>query len=603
MAGEPGGGAEAADRSGGGFFTQIRGMTAALWTSHQRNMILFLSMALIVVVGATAYAQVRLNAWNEPFYDSLARKNWPEFVRQLIVFAELAGLLLVLNVAQMWLNQKSKLVLRQGLVEDLLREWLAPLRAFRLSHSGEIGANPDQRIQEDAKHLTELTTDLGIGLLQSTLLLLSFIGVLWLLSDKMVLAMAGFPFVPKGYMVWSALIYAGLASFLSWRVGRRLIPLNAERYAREADFRFALVRTNEEVEGVTLYGGEADENARLSGIFSSVVAISERLVRAVTGLTWVTAGYGWFTIAAPILVASPAYFSSAMNFGELMMIVGAFNQVQQALRWFVDNFSQIADWRATLLRVASFRNTLPTMDGLGKAATQIDMVETEDGRLRIDDLVISAPSGCVVLNEGHVELQPGERVLALGDEAEQALLFRAMSGLWPWGSGRIAHPSRKFIIFMPSPGYVPPGTLRSALSYPRSGDAYDTTRVAEALAVVGLEHLEPLLDREERWDRHLNDNEKQCLSVARVFLQKPRWVVLNGAVAGLDLATRQRIETVFERDLADVGVLNIGRDPNVSGFFTRTLRLAVDPNGPSFRPLAGDAAEGRAADPAPVAAQ
>ncbi|MBV9286676.1 MAG: ABC transporter ATP-binding protein/permease, partial [Hyphomicrobiales bacterium] len=262
-----------------------------------------------------------------------------------------------------WRNQKSKLVLREGLVEDLLAEWLSPARALRLSQAGDIGANPDQRIQEDAKRLTELTTDLGIGLLQSTLLLLSFVGVLWVLSDKMVLAMAGYPFVPQGYMVWCALIYAGLASFMSWRVGRRLIPLNAERYAREADFRVALVRANEEVERLTSCGGEADERARLQGSFGAVVAVAERLVRAMTGLTWVTAGYGWFTIAAPVLVAAPAYFQSGMTVGELMMLVGAFNQVQQSLRWFVDNFSSIADWRATLLRVASFRNTLSMMDG------------------------------------------------------------------------------------------------------------------------------------------------------------------------------------------------------------------------------------------------
>ena len=409
-------GGETAVPSGGGFFSQVRGMIAALLASQQRNTIFLLVVALIAVVGATAFAQVRLNAWNEPFYDALAHKSFPEFVQQLIVFAELAGVLLALNVAQMWLNQKSKLVLREGLVEDLLAQWLSPLRAFRLSHAGEIGANPDQRIQEDARHLTELTTDLWIGLLQSTLLLLSFIGVLWILSDKMVFAMAGLPFIPQGYMVWCALIYAGVASLVSWRVGRPLIRLNAERYAREADFRFALVRANEEVEGITAYGGEANEKARLQSNFNAVVAVSERLVRAVTGLAWVTAGYGWFTIAAPILVAAPAYFQSRMTFGELMMLVGAFNQVQQALRWFVDNFSSIADWRATLVRVASFRNTLSTMDELSRNAGQIELAETED-----------SPSGWTL----------GERLLALGDEAQEALPFRTVSRLWPWGRGTI----------------------------------------------------------------------------------------------------------------------------------------------------------------------
>ena len=382
-------------RSDAGFVSQVGGMIAALWASRQRNTIVLLAVALIAVVGATAYAQVRLNAWNEPFYDALAHKNVSGFVLQLAVFAELAGVLLALNVAQTWLNQKSKLVLRESLVEDLLAEWLSPARALHLSQSGDIGANPDQRIQEDAKHLTELTIDLGIGLVQSTLLLLSFIGVLWVLSDKMVLAMAGYPFVPQGYMVWCALIYAGLASFVSWRVGRRLIPLNAERYAREADFRFALVRVNEGVEGVTLRRGEANEGARLEGVFRAVVDVAERLVRAMTGLAWVTAGYGWFTIVAPILVAAPAYFNSAMTFGELMMLVGAFNQVQQSLRWFVDNFPSIADWRATLLRVASFRNTLSMMDDVARNATQIEFSEPDDGCIRIDELS-SGPDARVV---------------------------------------------------------------------------------------------------------------------------------------------------------------------------------------------------------------
>ena len=172
-------------------------------------------------------------------------------------------------------------------------------------------------------------------------------------------------------MVWCALLYAGAASYVSWRVGRPLITLNADHYAREAELRFGLVRVSEEIEGITLYGGEADERRRLDEVFDTVLDISRRIVGAVTRLTWVTAGYGWFTIVAPILVAAPGYFSSYMSFGELMMAVGAFNQVQTSLRWFVDNFSSIADWRATLLRVASFRKTILTMDKLGLTASHI----------------------------------------------------------------------------------------------------------------------------------------------------------------------------------------------------------------------------------------
>jgi putative ATP-binding cassette transporter len=577
--------------------SELMGGAAALWASRQRTKILMLFAALVAVVGATAYAQIRLNAWNRPFYNALSHKNLSEFVTQLGVFAELAGVLLVLNVAQMWLNQKSKVVLREGLVEDLETQWLAPLRAFRVSHAGEIGKNPDQRIHEDARHLTELTTDLGIGLLQSTLLLLSFVGVLWVLSSTMFLSIGGPAFVIPGYLVWCALIYAGAGSLLSWRVGRPLIHLNAERYAREADYRFALVRVNEEIEGVTLYGGEFDEKERLDSIFSTVVAAMERIVLAITGLTWVTAGVGWLAIVAPILVAAPAYFHSAMSFGELMMIVGAFNQVQQALGWFTANFSTIADWQATLLRVASFGKTLHMMDKLGESENQIELKEREGDSIVIDDLKIAAASGCIVLSEAHVELKPGEHVLVQGEEAYEGLLFRAIAGLWPWGHGRIARPPHHSVIFVPTPGYAPPGTLRESLAYPHPPETYDDARISKAFAEVGLERLEPRLDEAERWDRLLSDKEKQSLAVARVILQRPHWVVFNGALDALDAALRRRLQAVFARDLADVGVLYIGRTPSDDGFYGRTLNLAIDPHGPTFKPAveASTALGGRSA--------
>ncbi len=412
------------------FFTEVTRLVAAFWASRERNQLLMLAAGLVAVVAATAYMQIRLNAWNQPFYDALTRKDIPAFIKQLGVFAELAAVLLVLNVSQVWLNQTSRVVLRQGLVHDLLNEWLKPLRAFRLSNAGVIGQNPDQRLHADAQHLTELMSDLGIGLLQSTLLLLSFIGVLWVRSQHMFLPLPGHRLYVPGYMVWCALFYAGTASFLSWLIGHPLVALDAERYAREANLRFALVRANEEIEGITIYGGEADEKRHLNRVFDSVLEVSRRIVGATTRLTWITSGYGWFTIVAPILVAAPTYLTGGMSFGELMLVVGAFNQVQTSLRWFVDNFSSIADWRATLLRVAGFRGAVATMDNLGDSTSRIDLKETESPSIRLDDLQVAAPAGAIRLSEPHVELAPGERVLIAGERGlERTLLFRALIGL------------------------------------------------------------------------------------------------------------------------------------------------------------------------------
>ncbi len=565
-------------------FTQITRLVAAFWASRERNQLLMLAAGLVVVVAATAYMQIRLNAWNQPFYDALTHKDIPAFIRQLRVFAELAAILLVLNVSQVWLNQSSRVVLRQGLVHDLLNEWLRPLRAFRLSNAGLIGQNPDQRLHADAQHLTELMTDLGIGLLQSTLLLLSFIGVLWVRSQHMFLPLPGHRLYVPGYMVWCALFYAGTASLLSWLIGHPLVALDAERYAREANLRFALVRANEEIEGITIYGGEADEKRHLNRVFDTVIEVSRRIVGATTRLTWITSGYGWFTLVAPILVAAPTYLTGQMSFGELMLVVGAFNQVQTSLRWFVDNFSSIADWRATLLRVAGFRGAVATMDNLGESTSHIELRESESAAVRLDELQVAAPAGSIRLSEKHVDLTPGERVLISGERgAARTLLFRAMIGLWPWGSGRITRPARSALMFLPARAYVPPGSLRAALCYPCATEEFDEPTTASALAAVGLERLQSVLDRTERWDQRLNDDEKQCLAMARVLLQRPKWVVLDGTFDLLDAASRARIMALFRRELAGIGLINIGTG-DTEGFFTRRVRIETDPRGPTFSP-------------------
>ena len=567
-------------------FSDFIWMASGFWLSPQRNKLLMLAGALIGVVGATAYMQIRLNSWNRPFYNALTNKDMPGFLSQLVVFGELAGILLVLNVAQMWLNQSSKVVMRQGLVDDLLNEWLKPKRAFRLSNSGVIGANPDQRLQADAQHLTDLSTELGIGLLQSTLLLLLFVGVLWGLSRGEFLPLGSRDFSPPGYLVWCALLYAGAASYLSWRVGRPLINLNAEHYAREAEFRFALVRINEHIDGITLYGGEADERQSLNGVFGSVLDISRQIVNAVTRLTWITAGYGWFTIIAPILVAAPAYFRGTMSFGELMVIVGAFNQVQTALRWFVDNFSNLADWRATLLRVARFRKAILGMDDLGQAKSRIQFAEEADPSIKIDDLRVASPVGCVMLSEPHANMNAKERVLITSENGEhKAVLFRAVGGLWPWGSGRITAPARNSIMFMPVRAYIPPGTLRAAVAYPHASKDYEAPAIVKALAAVGLGHLEPHLDKENRWDRELTDNEKQCVAFARVILQRPGWIVVNDALDVLDPESRMLIRSLFQGEFADLGIINIGHDlPDRSTFYGRKLHIVLDPLGLTFTP-------------------
>src|SRR5882757_3885160 len=391
-----------------GLVPQIGMVSRALWAAPVRNALLLLALALFLVIAATAYGQIRLNSWNQPFYDALSRRDFAQFLVQLGIFGIIAGALLALNVAQKWLGEMLKLKLREGLVHDLVQNWMLPGRAFRLASAGPIGVNPDQRMHEDARHLTELSADLGVGLLQASILLITFVDVLWALSSDFIFHVGGRHFAVPGYMVWAAIIYSGSASLLSYWVGRNLIDRNAERYEREADLRFSLVRVNEHIDAIALSGGEADEARRIELDFAAVLGAMRRLVSGLTNLTWITSGYGWFTLVATILVAAPLYFAGNLTFGGLMMAAGAFIQVQSSLRWFVDNFSTIADWRATLLRVAGFRRAVIETDVMHDVENQISYTTGKSGEFDLNDLEIASPAGCTMLEETHVELHAGE---------------------------------------------------------------------------------------------------------------------------------------------------------------------------------------------------
>ena len=560
-------------------FRQLRLMLGAIRASGAGRALAWLCAGTVLVVVATAYGQIRLNQWNKPFYDALSRRDLADFLFQLGMFFAIAGCLLVLNVVQRWLVEMLKLKLREGLFQDLLDDWMKPRRAFLLANAGQIGVNPDQRMHEDARKLCELSADLAVGLLQASILVGSFAGILWVLSTDFSFHVGDVDYGIPGFMLWAAILYAAFGSVMSYWVGGNLIGRNADRYAREADLRFSLVRVNEHVDGISLAEGEADEKRRIELHFSNVLAAMRRLVNGLTNLTWVTAGFGWITLVAPILVAAPLYFTGKISFGGLMMAAGAFTQAQSSLRWFVDNFSTIADWRATLLRVAAFRQALTETREPVHEGSRISYEEGEPGMLRIDNLVVHSAAGAERLKEPDVIVRAGDRVLIVGAPGTgRAQLFRALAGLWTWGSGRITRPRGEQIFYVPrgSP-YLPRGSLREVLAYPAVPDGMDDAVLTRALYRIGLERLAPFLHETRRWDHELSQDEQFCLSFARMLVQGPRWVLVDGSFGALDDDVTERVLDIFARDLRGSCLIHIGgatdaHDP----FYNQVLHLVKD---------------------------
>jgi putative ATP-binding cassette transporter len=399
------------------------------------------------------------------------------------------------------------------------------------------------------------------------------------MSQNITFQSLGMTIAIPGYMVWAALGYAALGSWLTWLVGRPLIGLNALRYAREADLRFSLVRVSESAESIALYAGEKDERRITNRYVDEVIGVMRRMSVALSRLTWITSGYGWLAIVVPILVALPGYLHGTLTLGGLMMVVGAFNQVQTSLKWFVDNFARAADWRAALHRVTAFHDVLLIVDER-EEEPGIRIKEHPLGHLVFERVGVWLADGGVVISDATTEILPGERVLVVGESGiGKSTLLRAIGGLWPWGTGTIYLPPREQMMFLPQRPYMPLGTLRGAVTYPANRRRFTDEEIAAALTRVGLGEFASRLDDDERWDRLMSLGQQQRLAFGRVLLHKPRWVFLDEATAALDEENQRRVMSIFDEELADSSIFSIGHRPGLEDFHKRTLQLVGGPTG------------------------
>ncbi len=558
---------------------RVRDQLGDLWRivlrpQTKRGLLRF-AAAITVIIALNAIAQIRLNDWQGSIYDAIGSKDLSVFLHEVMVFLVLVSILLCLGVTQTWLHEMLKVRLREAVTDDLLDEWLKPRRVYQLKQSGDISANPDQRVQDDARRLTELTVDLSVGLVQSSILLFAFIGVLWKLSDQVVFVIDGKNVIIPGYMVWTAIAYSIVGSSITWLVGSPLIKAHTELRAREADFRFSLVRVSESADEIALFGGENEEKRFIGTRVDALLATMRHIANRLAGLTWVTGGYGWLAILVPLLLAAPGYFGGTLTLGGLMMVVGAFYQVQTALRWFVDKFPAIAEWRAMLTRITLYRTALLRLPVHGKWPG----IRHEKGgaALSVENLFVSW-NGDAPLKVPNFKVARGERVLIEATpKSGKSTFHKALAGLWHRGSGTVRIPENARVLFLPQPPYLPMGSLRTALAYPDPPGSFQDEDVKAALKRVRLESFIHGLDTVKRWDRELTLDERRRLVIGRVLLHRPDWVVEDESIYELDEDSRRAALDIFRDELKHTAVLSIGRRHPEGTFYQRVLVLHDGP--------------------------
>ncbi|WP_081796588.1 ABC transporter ATP-binding protein/permease [Rhodomicrobium udaipurense] len=559
-------------------YSQVRSLWKIIDGPKARNGLLLFGGAITGVIATNALVQIRLNTWQGNIYDAIGTRNLSIFMNEVVIFLVIVSTLLCLGVAQTWLHETLKVRLRKAVTFDLLKEWLSPRRAFQLPLTGAISVNPDQRIQEDTRRLCELTVDLVVGLIQSTLLLGAFVGVLWGLSAQVVFVYEGNAFTIPGYMVWAAIGYAAIGSLFTWLVGRPLIAAHTDLRVAEADFRINLVRVNESADEIALMHGEAAERELLHRPVDTVLMIMQKIANRLAALGWVTGSYGWLALLAPLLLAAPGYFSGSLSLGGLMMVVGAFGQVQAALRWYVDRFPTIAEWRAMLARVIGYRTALQTLEEKSSKTSHIRYEQSADNSVTLEKLCVYAPSGRVTLSEPLVRVAPGERVLiSAAPKSGKTTFVKALAGIWGWGKGTISYPAGQRVAFVPDTIYLPTASLKTALAYPRPAEEIDDDEAIKALERVRLGKLASDLNVERRWEKELALDEQRRLMLANMLLYKPQWIIQDESIIELDDESRNLAASIFTHELADTALISVGRFDPGNGFYTRKVDLCTTP--------------------------
>ena len=558
----------------GGFLRDFRILAAPYWSSEERWAARGL-LALVVGLSLGKVALlVALNSWYQKFYDALQNYDQPAFPRLIGYFALLAATYIVVLVYQIYLQQMLEIRWRRWLTDRYIGDWLSERAYYRLPLYDTGADNPDQRISEDMKLFVGATLDLSLGLLSSAVTLGSFIGILWTVSGS--LAIPGTSLSIPGYMVWAALLYSIVGTWLTHLVGRPLVKLNFDQQRFEADFRFSLVRVRESAEGIALYRGERDESRRLAGLFAHVWTNWWEIMRRRKKVGSLTYGYDQAATLFPFIVAGPRYFAKQIQLGGLMQIANAFGRVQDSLSWFVSAYVSLAEWKATVDRLITFRRALVTVRGAaGEAGIEIVPGSGEEVALR--GLTLALPHGAALLRDVDVKLARGERVLVTGASGSgKSTLFRALAGIWPFGSGTIERPDVAECLFLPQKPYLPIGSLRAAIAYPSAPDAFPDDSLRAALRACRLEHLVTRLHESDHWERRLSPGEQQRVAFARALLHKPKWLFMDEASSALDSDMEGQLYALLERELPETTWVSIAHRAAIEKFHRRRLAISGD---------------------------
>ena len=418
---------------------------------------------------------MQLIAWNKGFYDALENMDSGAATRQIGLFFVLIRVSACANLGGTWLRGILLMAWRENLTRHALRQWVDS-RAYWYLREGftpDPVDNPDQRVAEDCRAFVQGIVRETLDLISSAVALFSYVALLWSLSTfPLAFTAFGIDWTIPRYMLWSAFIYVALATWLTHALGKPLKPRLFAQEKHEADFRHALIQLRESAEVVAPACGEAAERRRLDGLFSTLRQNYRTVINAQFRLGLFTQPYMQIVLRMPSFLPAPAYFAGAVTLGGMMQLASAFSNVTTTLSWVVFSYRDLAEFAAVTERLDGLlratRNPAPMPD------TPRAIVHGEGGdALVVAGLTLYTPQGRRLMEEVDITLAPRERTWISAPSGHgKSTLLAAISGLWPYGEGRVTRPAGEMIL-LPQAGYLSPEGLAVSLTYPRPPEAFD----------------------------------------------------------------------------------------------------------------------------------
>lgn len=528
-----------------------------------------LAVVVFLTLGGVAIA-VLLNQWYNTFYNALQAYDHEQFWPLIGRFLVLAFIHIALAVYAIYLRQMLQIKWRTWMTKQYLSRWMNSQVYYKMQILGDDTDNPDQRIAEDINQFVSLTLQLSLGFLKQAVMLVVFVMILWNLSGELTVPIGSYEFTVSGYMVWLSLLYAIVGTWLTHKVGRKLIWLNYDQQRYEADFRFSMMRVRENSESIAFYRGEMPEQSGFSERFAQVVQNYWALMRREKTLTWFTTSYSQLAIIMPLLLAAPRYFSGSIQLGGLMQISSAFGNVQDAMSFFVNSYTSLAQWTAVVKRLTGFTEHMTRVDAVKSQAD----ISSGSEDLGIEGLNLVLPGGEVLLEQLTLKFSPGERILITGESgAGKSTLLRSLAGIWPFSNGRLQLPEPQDCLFLPQRPYLPLGSLRRALLYPKTAASVSEGEIREILQLCQLDKFDSRLDEMADWSRILSLGEQQRLAFARILLVKPQWIFMDEASSALDEPMEKYLYELLQARLPKSSIISIGHRSTLLAQHERQLRL------------------------------